>query len=244
MPISKQLEQLDTNAHSPLSLRGVSLLKSFGYFDFLSLSPRVLQANHNDWGAVVIKQAESIKHRFFLKNEAKFLEQHPSEYWPKYCDYFSAKGLDYLVVQYINGTTLSSLGSLMLLESKKTTAPTESSFIDINSLESALSALHSTGYIHGDIKPSNIVFSADESMKLVDFGSVRKIGVQLSNERFHSYTESFASPSMISGNDKVTVMDDWFSLAMTLTCLYTDHYSISSIPSRYSLIINNAQKNG
>jgi serine/threonine protein kinase len=44
-------------------------------------------------------------------------------------------------------------------------------------LLSAVSYLHSQGYVHGDVKPKNIHFKFEEDhiVKLIDFGTARKI---------------------------------------------------------------------
>jgi serine/threonine-protein kinase len=71
------------------------------------------------------------------------------------------------------------------------------------SVLSGLMALHDAGYIHRDIDPSNIMFTSDRHIKLIDFGIARKIN-SLSEDP--SYKENivgkpkYAAPELLSGN--------------------------------------------
>ena len=47
--------------------------------------------------------------------------------------------------------------------------------IIVKSVLSGLMALHDNGYIHRDIDPSNIMLTADEHVKLIDFGIAKRL---------------------------------------------------------------------
>ncbi len=76
----------------------------------------------------------------------------------------------------------------------------------IKSVLSGLMALHDAGYIHRDIDPSNIMFTSDRHIKLIDFGIARQFN-SLSSED-PSYKENivgkpkYAAPELLSGNLK------------------------------------------
>jgi serine/threonine protein kinase len=53
----------------------------------------------------------------------------------------------------------------------------------IKSLRSAIEHLHTLGFAHNDLNPSNILVAEDGSPILIDFGSVRKIGEKLPTSR-------------------------------------------------------------
>ena len=75
----------------------------------------------------------------------------------------SWRGRLFLVVEYLAGGTLADRlgrGPVPGMEAIAMTAV----------LAEALAAMHDAGYLHGDIKPSNIGFTSDGSVKLLDFG--------------------------------------------------------------------------
>ena len=58
-------------------------------------------------------------------------------------------------------------------------------------LRSALQALHSIRILHLDLKPANILWSAEtQSMKLTDFGLVELIGTEAAALRLHEYVSA------------------------------------------------------
>ncbi len=83
----------------------------------------------------------------------------------------------FLVVEYLAGGTLADR-----LRRGPVPAPEAVSITD--ALADALAALQDAGYLHGDVKPSNIGFTAGGSPKLLDFGLAREAnGGLLENAR-------------------------------------------------------------
>ena len=78
-------------------------------------------------------------------------------------DFDSQNGIDFLVMEYILGTTLSQKLSGELLTEK-----------DVASLgfqiASALEEAHEHGIVHRDLKPSNILVTPKNQIKILDFG--------------------------------------------------------------------------
>ena len=79
-------------------------------------------------------------------------------------------------------------------------------------LSEALAALHDAGYVHGDVKPSNIGFASDGTAKLLDFGLSR-----LTNAPGQPAggTLPYVSPEVLSGG-ATTEADDVWSLCVVL----------------------------
>jgi len=77
----------------------------------------------------------------------------------------------FIVMQYVEGSTLSSLlrsGPLNL----------DRALNLAEQIVSALSAAHARGLIHRDIKPQNIMVTADEQVKVLDFGLAKFVQQQ------------------------------------------------------------------
>ena len=82
--------------------------------------------------------------------------------------FFEAHGTAYLVLDYIDGETLAQMLSR---EGKLSEAPLRRL---LGELLSGLEEVHSAGYVHRDVKPGNIMFRADGSTVLLDFGAARQ----------------------------------------------------------------------
>ncbi|MGF1853582.1 AarF/UbiB family protein [Vibrio satsumensis] len=200
-------------------------LQKHGYTDLARLSSRVFKAQHRSWGLVTIKYAHELKHRHYLKQEAEFLYSNTDldtqGTYPKYLDYFSNYQQDFLVLSHISGQTLREI----LNDSN---LPECSSFQFISSLETAINQIHKLGFVHGDLKPSNVVISQQGRAHLIDFGSITKIGTEREKLRFDSYTPRYSREHTITSK-----LDDWLALAVILEELS----DIGSLPSRYQILL-------
>ncbi|MDD1826583.1 AarF/UbiB family protein [Photobacterium sp. ZSDE20] len=205
------------------------VLQHHGYTELTRLSSRVFRAQHPNWGLVTIKYAQELKHRHFLKQEAEFLysntnfntNSNKQDIWLQYCDYFSSHKSDCLVLSYIDGQTL--------LEIQTNSQPTQPLLYHwLNALEKVINQVHTLGFVHGDIKPSNIICNPQGKAQLIDFGSVTKIGTERSVLRFDSYTPRYSRHQSITNK-----LDDWFALAVILEELL----DAAALPSRYQILL-------
>jgi len=76
------------------------------------------------------------------------------------------RGIDFLVMELIEGETLSN-------RLRRGRLPVDESVRISGEVAEALAAAHDKGIIHRDIKPSNIILSAGGHVKVVDFGLAR-----------------------------------------------------------------------
>ena len=115
----------------------------------------------------------------------------------------SWRGRLFLVVEYLSGGTLAD----RLLRGR---VSGRDAVLITGVLADALAALHAAGYLHGDIKPSNIGFAAGGSPKLLDFGLAREANAVVAGG-----TLSYASPEVLSGR-QADEADDVWSLCVVL----------------------------
>jgi serine/threonine protein kinase len=103
----------------------------------------------------------------------------------------------------------------------------------LTQIASALALSHQHGIIHADLKPSNIFFTRNGEVKLLDFGvaqalkpkqQVDFLNPQQDDETaIYGYTPAYASPTLIAGKDPA-VRDDLYALAcITFELLSSRH---------------------
>ena len=116
----------------------------------------------------------------------------------------SWRGRPFLVVEFLAGGTLEDRlrdGPL---------APAEAVSI-VTRLADALAALHEKGFLHGDVKPSNIGFTSEGSPKLLDFGMAHAVD----DAAMVGGTLPYLSPEVLSGRPAEEADDVW-SLCVVL----------------------------
>ncbi|MCB1031748.1 MAG: serine/threonine protein kinase [Acidimicrobiales bacterium] len=116
-----------------------------------------------------------------------------------------------LVMSYLSGGNLS--------QRVATQGPLSDEEIEqlADALLDALATAHRQGIVHRDIKPANVLFAADGTPALADFGvaSHRDVTAGLTAAQMVVGTPGFMSPEQARG-DKVTAATDIFSLGATL----------------------------
>ena len=116
----------------------------------------------------------------------------------------SWRGRPFLVAEYLAGGTLADrLG--------RGPVPEREAVSIAVALADALATLHDAGYLHGDVKPSNIGFTTAGSPKLLDFGLAR----EPNDAGVVGGTLRYASPEVLSGRPAAEPDDVW-SLAVVL----------------------------
>ncbi len=110
----------------------------------------------------------------------------------------------FLVVEYLAGGTLDD-------RLRRGPVPVPDAVSMSLALAGALEALHESGYLHGDVKPSNIGLTADGSPKLLDFGLARLVNDSV----VVGGTLRYASPEVVSGK-LAREADDVWSLCVVL----------------------------
>ena len=102
-------------------------------------------------------------------DEARALARFDHPHLNQVYRFFEDNGTAYLVLDYIEGETLAQMLSR---EGRLSEAPLRRL---LGELLSGLEEVHSAGYVHRDVKPGNIMFRADGSAVLLDFGAARQV---------------------------------------------------------------------
>lgn len=143
-------------------------------------------------------------------NEAKAIASLSHENIIKIYDFGESSGGPFLVMEYIEGITLSEL----LEQHGK--IPNSVVLEIARQITSGLQCTHAHGIIHRDIKPSNILIRKDGSIIITDFG-IAYIAQNQSITMTGSFVGSphYISPEQIKG-EKVTGKADIYSLGVVL----------------------------
>ena len=144
-----------------------------------------------------------------FQREADMLAQLSNEHIPRVFDRFSDQNHHYLVMEYIDGITLEQK-----LQNAGGKLP-ESEVIDV-----ALQVLDTLEYLHNleppviyrDLKPSNVMLTPSEQVKLIDFG-IARFFQPLSNATMIG-TQGYAPPEQYRG--KVESRSDLYALGATM----------------------------
>jgi len=144
-------------------------------------------------------------------DEAKILVQINHPCVVRVRDYFTANGSAYIVMEYEDGESLSTLlqrGGIL---------PEHELRHLLDDVMPALEAVHGQGYLHRDLKPSNLyIRTADGRVMLIDFGAAR----QALGRRTRSVT-SVVTPGYSPIEQYVTVGEDYGP--------WTDIYALGAV---------------
>ena len=121
------------------------------------------------------------------------------------------KGLPYIVMEYVPGTTLAELGRV----------PADEAVGLVLQACRGLAHAHAAGLVHRDVKPQNLLLREDGTVKVADFGIARaaettvltQVGTVLG-------TAAYLSPEQALG-EEVTPAADVYSLGAVLYELLT-----------------------
>lgn len=139
-----------------------------------------------------------------------------------FIDEFSENNTEYFVMEFIEGVTLKRLTT-----KNGGTIPFGSSMYIFLLVGSILMSIHSSGVIHRDISPENIMISSSGDIVIIDFGAAKN--------RFSSYVDKtaflkhgFAPPEQYEINGKHGEWTDIYALGATFYTIVSGQPLIDS----------------
>ncbi len=164
-----------------------------------------------------------------FEQEAILLAGLRSPNLPSIYDHFSEGGRWYLVMDFIDGETLTE----HLRKAPGGVLPIPEVLNIGIQLSKVLSYLHTrpTPIIFRDLKPSNIMLTPDQDIYLIDFGIARLFKPGQSRDTAIYGTAGYSSPEQF-GQAQTTPLSDIYSLGVILHQVLTGH-NPSSTPFRF-----------
>ncbi|MEX2046803.1 MAG: serine/threonine-protein kinase [Chloroflexota bacterium] len=151
--------------------------------------------------------ADATLRRMFVK-EARSLAQLKHPGIVSVFDVGEVDNLPYIVMEYLAGGSLKAR-----IERTGPLKAGEAARIAIE-VANGLAFAHSKGIIHADLKPSNILFDADDHAKIADFGIARTPREDAATPELYA-TAMYVAPERVEGK-QASVQTDVYGLGLVL----------------------------
>lgn len=166
-----------------------------------------------------IKEDLSEESCYQLYEEAEVLRDLDHPALPKSRGVHSWMGKQYMLMQYMEGITLSDM---LKRQQKYAEEQVLNWFIQIADV---LKYLHGREHpiVYRDLKPSNIIIDEAGRIKIIDFGIAEEYSAQENNEEMQKggLTKGYAAPEQYSRRFKADVRTDIYALGVTVHYLLT-----------------------
>jgi serine/threonine protein kinase len=162
------------------------------------------------------QELEQFRIRFLREAQSAGILTHPNIVTIHDVVEQSEEGLAFIAMEYVRGTNLKQI-----LQGDQ---PLTLQFVVdvVAQVGEALDYAHSNRVIHRDVKPANILITADNRVKITDFGIARIDTSNLTQEGQLLGTPNYMAPEQIQGKE-VDWRADLFSLGVVLYEMLTRH---------------------
>lgn len=125
-------------------------------------------------------------------------------------DYFQENGTSYLVMEFLDGATLSQY-----MRERKAPLPVEMANRTVREIGNALTLIHKNMMLHRDISPDNIMLTNQNELKLIDFGATRVYALNTPKNMSVLVKPGFAPLEQYSSSGVQGPWTDVYALAAT-----------------------------
>jgi serine/threonine protein kinase len=131
--------------------------------------------------------------------------------------FFEANNTAYMVMEYESGEALRDWVT------RHRPLPEARLLRLVDALLDGLAMIHTTGFLHRDIKPGNIIVRADGNPVLLDFGAARHLGNSDGRELTAVVTPGYAPFEQYHSHGNQGAWSDLYSLSAVLYWIVTGH---------------------
>lgn len=144
-----------------------------------------------------------------FQREAEILRSLSSPHIPRYYDSGLEDGLNYIVIEYIQGISVADL-----IKQRKQ-LDVETALDIVRQTAKGLQCTYERGIVHRDIKPANLMVTVENVVKVMDFGIARNIDALGLTQTGFLGTPNYISPEQADGKE-TDIRSDIYSLGASL----------------------------
>ena len=170
----------------------------------LGAQSQVWRADGPD-GAVALKVARSDAHKASLRREVEVRGSLVHDHLVPVIAADADEG--WMALELVEGLTIDQWSRQQPLEVVAETT---------EQLVSVIEQLHAAGYVHGDIKPSNVLVDANDKVHLIDLGVAHKMG---DTSTGFKGTLGYAAPELLKGETPTAATDMYGLGALLYSCI-------------------------
>lgn len=180
----------------------------FDAFDLVDQCVVAIKVVHPD-----LSSGEGFERAFRVAAERGSLIKHPNiaEIYDWGADSWNQRKAMYVVVEHLGGGSLREY-----LDRGRTLSPSQALMVGLEACK-ALDVIHRNGFVHGDIRPSTLVFGDDERLRITDVGLANVVGEALWTDRAHvsNALAMYAAPELAEFGRRGP-KGDVYSLCLTM----------------------------